>query len=459
MRHRPLGLILLAILALVLAVPAGAQQKPFTKEQIQGLVRDGIGDAMGARLVSQRGLDFAPTEDFLQSLKSAGASEAFLQALRAAKPPAPEANAATQPLTQVQVLSLVAGEVPNHRVAMLVQDRGIDFDPTSVFIGEVRLAGGDDELIAALKNAKVIRPEGVDPTVQAHQSEVRQHTARGAQLLKTKQYPQAEAEYRAALALDPQNSDLHNSLAFTLGREGNWDGQITEEREALRLNPNSDIAHVGLGVALLQKGDENSAISEYHEAIRLNPNNDQAHINLGNRFAHRGDWDAADVEYREAIRLNPNNDQAHNGSAGVLMHNKDLDGAIAQYREAVRVNPNSEQNHLNLGVALSQKGDQDGAIAEYREVIRLNPSNEQAHINLGNRLSFKNDWEGATAEYAAAARLNTGNPVAHYSLGMAFEHQGNRQAALQEYRTAYQLNPQNASYQKAYERLNGQASQ
>ena len=52
MRHRPLRSVLMLILALVLAAPAGAQQKPFTQEQVQGLVRDGIGDETGAKLIA-----------------------------------------------------------------------------------------------------------------------------------------------------------------------------------------------------------------------------------------------------------------------------------------------------------------------------------------------------------------------------------------------------------------------
>jgi hypothetical protein len=61
------------------------------------MVRAGLGDDSGAKLIEQRGIDFAPTEDFLQTLKAAGASEAFLNALRAAKPPEPAS--AKKPLT------------------------------------------------------------------------------------------------------------------------------------------------------------------------------------------------------------------------------------------------------------------------------------------------------------------------------------------------------------------------
>lgn len=70
--------ILSLAIGLVLALPAWAQQKPFTRDQVQGLVRDGLGDESGAMLIEQRGIDFVPAEDFLQSFKAAGAGNPFL---------------------------------------------------------------------------------------------------------------------------------------------------------------------------------------------------------------------------------------------------------------------------------------------------------------------------------------------------------------------------------------------
>jgi len=119
------------------AAPPRAQQKPFTREQVSNRVRDGFGDESGAKLIEQRGIDFAPAEDFYQTLKAAGAGEAFLNALRAAKPPEPAS--AKKPINQVQVFALLAGQVPSHRVTMLVQERGIDFEPTDDYLQEVRL--------------------------------------------------------------------------------------------------------------------------------------------------------------------------------------------------------------------------------------------------------------------------------------------------------------------------------
>jgi hypothetical protein len=126
MRFRKTLTLLLLAMGLVFALSARAQQKPFTRDQVQGLGRDGLGDESGAKLIEQRGIDFAPAEDFLQSLKAAGASEAFLKALRTAKQPEPAST--KKPLDQVPVLALLAGQVASRRVAMLGKERGIEHE-------------------------------------------------------------------------------------------------------------------------------------------------------------------------------------------------------------------------------------------------------------------------------------------------------------------------------------------
>jgi hypothetical protein len=53
MAHRTVAAILILITTMILALPPGAQQnqKPFTQEQVQGMVRDGLGDETGAKAI------------------------------------------------------------------------------------------------------------------------------------------------------------------------------------------------------------------------------------------------------------------------------------------------------------------------------------------------------------------------------------------------------------------------
>ena len=451
MRLRKTLTFLTLTIGIIFALSAWAQEQPYTQEQVSNMVRAGLGDDFGSKLIGERGITFAPGEDFLQDLKAAGASEVFLKALRAAKPTEPTST--KKPLNQVQVFALLSGGIAGHRVGMLVQERGIDFEPTDEYIQEIRLAGGEDELISALKSAKVTKPVVVDPATQARQVEIRQHVARGAELVKKGLDAEAEQEYRGALLLDTQNADLYLNLAYVLNRQKNWDDAASAAREALRLNPNSDMAHTQLGFALNAKGDPDGGISEYREALRLNPNNDEVHTRLGGVLGNKADWDGAAAEYREALRLNPKDDTAHFNLGNTLLDKGDKDAAIAEFREALRLNPKNNDAHVSLGIALEGKDDWDGAIAEFHEALRLDPKDESAHQDLGLALAVKGDMDGEIAEEREALRLNPRSAGAHVGLGYALERKGDPKGALEEYRTAYTIDPNNAGAKRSYEQL------
>jgi formylglycine-generating enzyme required for sulfatase activity len=96
------------------------------------------------KLIHEHGIDFDLTDDYLQALRSAGAQDPVIQALRAARP---------KPLTEEQVMKLVAGGVPPERAATLVKQHGIDFVADEEYLKTLRLAGADDTLIAAVREA------------------------------------------------------------------------------------------------------------------------------------------------------------------------------------------------------------------------------------------------------------------------------------------------------------------
>jgi formylglycine-generating enzyme required for sulfatase activity len=139
----------LAALLLLLAVagqPARPQEaaKPLNKNQVMELVKAGMESAELAEKVKQLGIDFDLTDDYLQALRKAGAQDVLIQALRAARP---------MPLTKEQILELVAGHVPSQRAAALVKQHGIDFSPDQEYLQTLRVAGAEEELLAALRDA------------------------------------------------------------------------------------------------------------------------------------------------------------------------------------------------------------------------------------------------------------------------------------------------------------------
>jgi formylglycine-generating enzyme required for sulfatase activity len=109
-----------------------------------GLVKAGMDNTQLAKAVRERGIDFESTDDYVEALRKAGAQDELIRALHAVKP---------QPLTKDQVLQLVAGGVPSQRAAALVTQRGIDFLPDEQYLDMLRTAGGDNTLLAAVREA------------------------------------------------------------------------------------------------------------------------------------------------------------------------------------------------------------------------------------------------------------------------------------------------------------------
>jgi formylglycine-generating enzyme required for sulfatase activity/Flp pilus assembly protein TadD len=83
MKSTRLMTIVFFSLAAVAAVPQSTK-KPLTKEQVTELITGSVASARVAELVREDGIDFTPTEEYLSSLREAGAEPVVVEALRAA---------------------------------------------------------------------------------------------------------------------------------------------------------------------------------------------------------------------------------------------------------------------------------------------------------------------------------------------------------------------------------------
>jgi TonB family protein len=145
------GLLKIALLALVflMAIWGSAQapstpQKPMTAAQVEQLVEAGVDNARIAQAVEDRGIDFFPTEQFISTLRSKGAKQPLIDALQASMPPC---------LSKAEILRMVAQGNHKSEIPKLVGERGVSFNPTAEDLDTLRIAGADQELLEAVRNA------------------------------------------------------------------------------------------------------------------------------------------------------------------------------------------------------------------------------------------------------------------------------------------------------------------
>ena len=280
-------------------------------------------------------------------------------------------------LNKVQILALLAGDVTSERLATLVQRYGIAFSTANDYLESLRKGGATDELVEAVRNAKVAKALEDNSAREAHPASIQQRLLTGTELKRNKRFTEAEKEYRAALQLEPQNSALHLCLGNILAVEGlnNYAEAISQLQEAVRLDPGDADAHRLLGVVLLADEAPHPAVPEFRELVRLEPNDPEAHWYLASVLLMTRELDRSIVEYREALRLKPDYFEAHVGLAGALMGKKDASTAIGELYEALRLRPDHAETHFDLASVLEDTGEKNGALEQYRVAHELEPSN------------------------------------------------------------------------------------
>jgi tetratricopeptide (TPR) repeat protein len=205
----------------------------------------------------------------------------------------------------------------------------------------------------------------------------------------------------------------HVSLGNALWIKDDLDGAIAEYRKAIALEPDYAGAHHNLGIALLKTGALDEAIREYRTAIALNPADANAHNELGMALRIQDKLDEAIEHYTEALRLNPKHAYAHSNLGNALHDKKDFVGAIREHQAAIKLQPSLPNAHINLGNAFRAKGDLPAAKLAYEKAIDLQPTSFLAHYALSRVLRDVGDPAGELREYREAMRVRPNDPLAH----------------------------------------------
>jgi TonB family protein len=140
---------------LILGATAGLGQnvetpeKPLTRRQVDDLVTAGVDSARITEMVDKRGVDFLPTEDFLGALRSKGAKEPLIIALKTSMPAA---------LSKAELLRMLGKGEKSRLIENEVEQRGISFEPTEDDLDTIRIAGAQEGLLEALRKASRYTP-------------------------------------------------------------------------------------------------------------------------------------------------------------------------------------------------------------------------------------------------------------------------------------------------------------
>jgi tetratricopeptide (TPR) repeat protein len=195
-------------------------------------------------------------------------------------------------------------------------------------------------------------------------------------------YADIETLWRTTIAKNSNAFLAYNNLGTMLTLQGKTPEAIAQFRRAIEINPDYTDAYYNLGNVLASQGRLAEAIKHFQKAVDLNPDYAEAHYNLGVALGMLGRLDEAVRQYRKAIKIKPDNARAHYNLADIFFAQGQWNEAIEQYQRALKQMPDSVHAHYQLGLALQNQGRFAAAIAQFQKVLELDPRHVTAQNNL-----------------------------------------------------------------------------
>jgi tetratricopeptide (TPR) repeat protein len=222
----------------------------------------------------------------------------------------------------------------------------------------------------------------------------------------------SEAHYRAMLSLAPNAAILHHGLGEVLLDQQRYPEAIAELRQSLALEPRDLDARLTLAIARTRAGHVDEAIADYRAMLDASPQFAQAHNNLANLLLAQGRVDEAIAHFEQAVALDPAYATGHYNLANTLAQRGRLAQAIAHYRKALALHPRFTNAWANLGLTLAEAGQPDEALAALRTAADLEPRNPQPRLALGNLLSELGRYDEATSQLRRVLEIDPQNAQA-----------------------------------------------
>jgi Flp pilus assembly protein TadD len=169
-------------------------------------------------------------------------------------------------------------------------------------------------------------------------------------------YKKAAEAFEKALALAPQNSELHRLMGNVYGRRAET------------------------GSVFTAPGNARKAREYFEEAVELDPNNREAASNLFEYYLEAPPFLGGGIEKAEGLihniaRLNAS--AAFHAQAQVESKQKHYDVAETQLRQAIKVAPQEASRLIDLAKFLSARGRVKESDEKFAEAARLAPNSPQ----------------------------------------------------------------------------------
>lgn len=117
-------------------------------------------------------------------------------------------------------------------------------------------------------------------------------------------YIDAEAEFKKAIALNPNNTIAYGYLIWTYNDWGHLEQAEALFKQAIRVNPNNFEAYFWMGIAYRIHGEYGLAVDCFKKAMEISPQHESPYVELYPIYMQRKEYNRAEELLKKAISSN-----------------------------------------------------------------------------------------------------------------------------------------------------------
>ena len=211
-------------------------------------------------------------------------------------------------------------------------------------------------------------------------------------LLRLKNYDEAETEIINLLSDQPDNCLFLNNYANTLYLQDNLIGAINQFKKVVKIEKNSAEANYNIATLYLKLSSFQEAINYYLKTIEIKKNYYEAHYNLSTCFVNIKRFDDAIYHLNFYLKYNPHDFEAYNNLGSIYLEKEIIDDAIINFNKCISLKMDFVKAYNNLGIALYKKGQYQESISILEKGINIDKNFSHLYFNLAKSLKSSNQY-------------------------------------------------------------------
>ncbi|MGH6873327.1 MAG: tetratricopeptide repeat protein [Rhizomicrobium sp.] len=227
------------------------------------------------------------------------------------------------------------------------------------------------------------------------------HIDRGDAHAEKQEWPPAEADYGAVIALEPDNLEARLRRAAVYREEKKYDASIADYAQVIRLRPTLALGYEGRAVTYDEAGKLDQAITDYTTVIGFDPKEPGLFVLRGAAWRRKGAFDKAIEDQSKALEFDKTIDRAWFERGEAYLDKGDYESAASDAMQGVRLKPADLDGRMELGRAQWSASQFADAATTFAQVVTTKPA--LAYAAIWHALALGHESQPFEQQFAADA--------------------------------------------------------